>query len=406
MKRTISTIVPLFGALGACSSGAGSHAQPADGGQDSGVVSGGDDGSTATGDDGATPATEFDAKLSGAEVVPAVLTSSSGTAKFFLQPDGVTLKYAIALSVPNASAVAVHVGFPGENGAVTHPLTPVSSSMSGSITLTMDEQNAIAVDQLYVDVQTPANSGGEVRGQLIRPGAQIFVALPSGAQQVPAVTSPYHAHASFVLSPDQGTLVYHVVTDATPTDVRLHRAIGAINGPVVYPLTPVGQTIDGTLQLGANDPADLLASRFYLNIVTAAQMAGELRGQVIRPGETLFTGTLSGQTEVPPVASQATGGTQFVLTAAQTSLRYEAVVTGVLPTGVEIDNAPAKANGPTIGQLMLAPQGALGTMPMPAKATSQFFGGAVYVNVRTLSYSTGELRAQLTAAPTSSTGGP
>jgi hypothetical protein len=36
---------------------------------------------------------------------------------------------------------------------------------------------------------------------------------------------------------------------------------------------------------------------------------------------------------------------------------------------------------------------------MPARATSQFFGGAVYVNVRTLSYSTGELRAQLAAAP-------
>jgi hypothetical protein len=398
MKRTISTIVPLFGALAACSGG-GSHAEPADGGSDTGVVANGDDSGMATGDDSATPATEFDAKLSGAEVVPAVLTSSSGTAKFFLQADGVTLKYAITLSVPNASAVAIHVGAPAENGPVTHPLTPVSASMNGSITLTMDEQNALALYQLYVDVQTPANSGGEVRGQLIRPGAQIFVALPTGEQQVPPVVTPYHARASFIMSPDQGTVVYHVATDASPTDVRLHRAIGAVNGPVAYPLSPVGQAIDGTLQLGANDPADLIASRFYLNIVTAAQMAGELRGQVIRPGETLFTGTLSGQSEVPPVPSQATGGTQFVLTAAQNSLRYEAVVNGVLPTGVEIDNAPVRANGPTIGQLMLAPEGALGTMPMPAKATSQFFGGAIYVNVRTLSYSTGELRAQLAAAP-------
>jgi hypothetical protein len=407
MKRILSTIVPLFGALGACSSNAPSSAQSGDGGPDTGTLSSGDDGSVvAMGDDGATPATEYNAKLSGAEVVPAVLTSSSGTAKFFLQPDGVTLKYQIKLSVPNASAVAVHIAAPAENGAVTHPLTPVSASMSGSITLTMDEQAALTADQLYVDVKTAANPAGEVRGQLLLPGAQIFVAAPSGAQQLPPVMSMFHGHASFVLSPDQGTILYHVVTDATPTDVRLHRAIGAVNGPVAYPLGPVGQTIDATVQIGANDSADLIGGRFYLNIVTADQPAGELRGQVIRPGETLFTGVLSGQNEVPPVASQATGGTQFVLSAAQDSLRYEAIVNGVLPTGAEVDNAPAKSNGPTLGQLMLAPEGALGNMPMPARATPQFFGGATYVNIRTLSYASGELRAQLVAAPPAPASGP
>jgi hypothetical protein len=177
--------------------------------------------------------------------------------------------------------------------------------------------------------------------------------------------------------------------------VRLHRAIAAMNGPVAYPLTPIGQTVDGALTLGASDPDDLAHGRLYLNVVTAANAAGELRGQLITPGETLFSGALSGLYEVPPVPSQANGGAQFILSADRTQLQYEAIVTGVIPTAAEIDNAASGMNGPLMHQLTLAQQGILGQMSMINNDVQKFISNDVYINVRTASYTSGELRAQL-----------
>jgi hypothetical protein len=384
-------------ASGACSSSS-SNPGKAPSGSDSGatVTAEGGAGDAGLGDENtATPGTEFDAALAGGQVVPAVSTTAKGTAKFVLAADGQTLTYDITQNVAGATSVNLHIGAIGENGAVSHQLTPVSGHMTGSVSLTPAEQSAVAVDQLYVDVPSGAHPGGEIRGQAVPPGAQIYVAVGSGTQEVPGVQTAYNAHAAFVLSPDQGNLLYHVVTDAVPTDVRLHRAIASMNGPVAFPLTPIGQTLDGTIQIGASDPGDLQNGRFYLNIVTAANPAGELRGQVLAPGEVLFAGPLAGANEVPPVMSTATGGSQFILSADQTKLHYEAVVSGVIPTAAEIDSAPLGQNGPTLYTLTLDQQGALGQASVAAGDVPKLFGGLAYVNVRTESYVNGELRAQL-----------
>jgi hypothetical protein len=144
-----------------------------------------------------------------------------------------------------------------------------------------------------------------------------------------------------------------------------------------------------------SDPDDLQHARFYLNVVTAANQAGELRGQLLAPGETLFMGVLSGMNEVPPVPSQATGGAQFILSPDQMTLRYEADVNGIIPTSAEIDNAPRGQNGPMLYQLTLAQQNVLGQVSMTSGNLPKLTGGNVYINVRTASYSSGELRTQL-----------
>jgi hypothetical protein len=398
-------MVTSFAALGACSSSSTSPNQSAStGGTDSSAggvaeagVGAGDDGSgAASGDDGGSPSTAYSATLTGAQVVPAAVTTATGTAKLSLQADNVTLGYDITQNVAGATSVNVHIGAPGENGATTRQLTPVSSHMTGTMMLSMDEQNALAIDQIYIDIESSAHPGGEIRGQVTLPGATIYVATTSGAQEIPRVMSVYTAHGSFILSPDGTTLLYHVSTTAIPTDVRLHREIASINGPVAYPLMPVGQLVDGTLQItGMSDPDDMQHGRFYLNVVTAANQAGELRGQLLAPGETLFMGVLSGMNEVPPVPSQATGGAQFILSPDQMQLRYEADVNGIIPTSAEIDNAPRGQNGPMLYQLTLAQQNVLGQMSMTSGDLPKLMEGNVYINVRTASYAAGELRTQL-----------
>lgn len=406
MKRTSRVaLVPFVVALSACTSSSSPTKAPSsakDASADSGAGSGDDAGVAAesgSGDDGSsdssTPATPYAAKLSGAEVVPAVRTAATGTATFALQGDNVTLTYDITQNVPGATSVDVRIGAPGENGMTTRQLTPISGHMTGSIALSPDEQNALSAAQLYIDVESPTHTGGEIRGQLVPPDSTIFVANAGGMQEVPTVTSAYAAHGSFIMSADQTSLLYHVVTTAVPTDVRLHRAIASLNGPTAYALSPVAQTIDGNLQLAASNPADLAAGRFYLNVVTAANPAGELRGQILSPGQTLFTGVLLGSNEVPSIASQATGGAQFVLSPDQTQLAYEADVSGVIPTAAELDNAPAGQNGPMLYMLTLAQQGVLGRISMASGDLSRLTAGSMYINVKTASYANGELRTQL-----------
>jgi hypothetical protein len=403
MKRISSlAFIPFLVALGACSSSGSQNQVQARTGDGGGA---GDDGGvgdeTTTGDDSNTSsATEFDAVLTGGEVVPTpVVTTSTGTAKFFLQADGQTLAYDITNQVPGATAVNLHVGPPGENTTVTHPLTPLGAHMTGSVMLTMDEQNAIAVDGLYVDVQSMAYPSGEVRGQITPPGSVLYTAIATGDQELPMVVSPYKAHGSFILSADMGNVRFHISTTATPMDVIVHRAIAAMTGTVAFPLStasPVGATMDGVLQLANGDADDLQNGRFYLNIVTAANPTGELRGQFIPPGSTLFAGVLSGGNEVPPIPSMASGGAQFVLSPDQTHLHYEAVVNGVIPTEAEVDNGVAGQTGAMIIPLMLSPKGALGDATMNPSDTMLFLNSAAYMNVKTASYVNGELRAQLT----------
>jgi hypothetical protein len=395
--------VPFLFALGACSSSSTSPTQSPVSGRDAsadtgGTAPSGDDAGGSSGDDSSTPATPYSAKLEGAQVTPAVITSAAGTANFGLQPDNVTLTYDITQNVRGANSVNVHIGAPGENGSTTHQLTPISGHMTGSIMLSNDEQNAISMDQLYIDIQSPAHPGGEIRGQVTRPGEAIFVTSATPRQEVPPTTSAYAAHGSFILSPDMTSVLYHVVTTAVPTDMHLQRGIASMNGPVAYPLTPIAETADGTLQLtGMSDPNDLAAGRFYLNIVTAAYQTGELRGQILSPGQALYTGVLAGRNEVPPVGSTATGGAQFVLSADRTKLDYEAVVSGIIPTSAELDNAAAGQTGPTMYTLTLAQQGILGQTMLSGSNLTSLVGGNTYINVKTQSYLTGELRAQILA---------
>jgi hypothetical protein len=410
MKRILSmAIVPAAAALGACTSS--SPAQPsseAGAGVDSAAVDGG------TGDDSGEGGsqnnfpimmvTQYQADLSGAQVAPAsVQTGASGTATFTLSADGVSLGYDITFAPAGfvSTAVNLHVGAVGQNTAVAHQLVPISDHMTGQIMLTADEQSALTGDLLYLDVQTQAYPYGELRGQLVLPGSEIFVAAATGAQQVPGIKSAYTGHASFILSPDQGALIYHVETSATPTDVRLHRGIGGASGQVAYDL-PIGNGLpaDGTIQIGGaagnKDTDDLQNGRFYLNLVTQQNPAGELRGQLIHPGETLFAGTLSGANEVPPVTSTASGGSQLILSPDQSSVRYEATVNGIIPTAAEMCQGMAGQNGSAMYQLTLNQSGALGKAKITMSDVRALMTGRIYVNVKTPSYAGGELRAQLT----------
>lgn len=105
--------------------------------------------------------------LSGAEEVPPVSVPGSGSGSFTIGADG-----AVSGSVTSAgvqgTAAHIHQGARGQNGPVIIPLTKSADTYTApaSAKLTDAQMQAFKAGNLYVNVHTARNKGGEVRGQL------------------------------------------------------------------------------------------------------------------------------------------------------------------------------------------------------------------------------------------------
>jgi hypothetical protein len=141
----------------------------------------------ACGDDGPSEATSFTATLSGANEVPAVTTTATGSAT--LSVSGTAITYTVNVTdLQNDALVAhIHVAAAGANGPVrlnlcgtgtpepacsTAPTGVLATGTNGTIVppgaITFDSLlSAMRTGGAYVNVHTSANQGGEIRGQIV-----------------------------------------------------------------------------------------------------------------------------------------------------------------------------------------------------------------------------------------------
>jgi hypothetical protein len=123
------------------------------------------------------------ARLDAAQETPAPKAAARAAGLFTATLSGRTLTWRLTFSRLTGKAVAahVHLGRQRVAGPVAIPLCgPCLSGAHGCVTLTAKLRTALLAGATYVNVHTPRNPAGEVRGQL---------AGPHGAKPAPATTS-------------------------------------------------------------------------------------------------------------------------------------------------------------------------------------------------------------------------
>lgn len=118
----------------------------------------------------------FKVSLTGAQQVPPVETSGSGTADLTYDPATRMVTWSITYSGLSAPATMAHFHGPaaaGKNGPVTIWLsnkgTPPASPIKGEAALTPEQAAQFTAGDWYINVHTSAHPGGEIRGQVMPP---------------------------------------------------------------------------------------------------------------------------------------------------------------------------------------------------------------------------------------------
>ena len=106
--------------------------------------------------------------LSGANEVPAVTTSASGSGTVTINPDR-SVTATITVTGMTATASHIHEGAAGANGPVIVPFTKTGDNTfaaADGAKLTESQYASYKAGNLYVNVHSAKNPGGEVRAQL------------------------------------------------------------------------------------------------------------------------------------------------------------------------------------------------------------------------------------------------
>ena len=111
-----------------------------------------------------------------------------------------------------------------------------------------------------------------------------------GRQQATPVITPGNGSAFFFLKPDSSQLTYDVKVmglSGPITATHIHNAPAGIDGSIVKTLDFSGNIIKGVWKTGDSEPLtpelieQLMSGNLYVNVHTAANPGGEIRGQIL-----------------------------------------------------------------------------------------------------------------------------
>ncbi len=366
------------------------------------------------------------ATLNGKQVLSNPQASGIGGGFFILNEEQNELQFYLSLNGLSGAIVSAHFhnASAGDTGPIVRTITNdfQNNIASGewkstdAEPLTPELVALLLAGRLHVDIHTALYSEGEIRGQVLLGSEKNFVANLTGSQEVPPVMTSAVGVGKFTLAANGAKLSYEIIASGLSgviAGAHFHNAAAGVNGAVVRDITSsfVGNTATGVwadTNAQAFSPAlvaELLAGKIYVNVHTATNPGGEIRGQVREGAEQIFLAVLDGTQETPAVATNAAGGGRFVLNAEQTQLSYLIKVRGLSGpiTAAHFHNAALGASGPPVRDIAFTDSAASGTwssadatQPLTPTVLAELLAGHLYVNVHTALHPSGEIRGQVT----------
>ena len=221
------------------------------------------------------------------------------------------------------------------------------------------------------------------------------VALLSGSQENPPISTEAAGCARVLINTEDNTLSYYIAFSGLTSqalDSHIHGpADPGINGSVRHTL-PAGNPKVGVWTYSEEFEADILNGRMYINIHTATFQSGELRGQIVD-----LVATIDNVQEVPDSGSAATGFGLFNIDTIRNELDYYIAYAslGSTETGAHIHGfALHTVNA---GILHPLPLGVLkvGTWTYSEPDEKRILDGETYVNIHSVKRPGGEIRGQI-----------
>ena len=117
---------------------------------------------------GVASAVDVKVTLSPSQEVPAVTSTASGSGTITIGDD-MSVSGSVTTTGIDGVAAHIHMAAAGKNGPVAVPLTKGSDgqwSVAPGAKLNDAQYAAFKAGELYVNVHSAANKGGEIRGQL------------------------------------------------------------------------------------------------------------------------------------------------------------------------------------------------------------------------------------------------
>jgi CHRD domain len=343
------------------------------------------------------------ASLSGEQEAPAPIASGAfGSATFELNRSASTLQGTVTIDGMEATVAHIHAGEAGTAGDVVFPLTVQGNTATlATTTLTAAQLADLDAGKFYVNVHSAKNTKGEIRGQI---GREVYRVQLDGTQEPTPVATPAKGEGLLVLDAKTGEIAGEIeLTDITATAAHIHAGAAGVNGDKLIELQDHGGhghfAVPANTRLSAAQMDTLRAGGLYVNVHSAANPAGEIRGQIARR---VIVASASGTQEVPANNSAAQAKGTIVYDPLTRGVQARLVVSGMNATAAHIHMAAAGSNGPIA--LALPPSATDATTwasaadaKLSAEQALALLSGGLYFNAHSVAFDKGEVRGQIVA---------
>ncbi|HAD12199.1 MAG TPA: hypothetical protein DCF33_07145 [Saprospirales bacterium] len=304
------------------------------------------------------------------------------------------------------TSVAMYEGIPGQTAVPPIYMNKVVGGLiQGLIELdTIDPEflRKAVEGRYYVLIRTVNYPQGEIMGKLEHIGFFGSLAPVNGIQQLPPPIppTPGFGFSSTTPSGDLDSLTTWVfINNILPTSVALHIGEPTQNGPQLFEFGP-SQIPGWYVQKYAvteQQLTDFAQGRMYIQVKTAANPDGAIRGVMKNTLRKGYAFDLCGIQMVPPTSSDALGVAVASVDLANCYLNYKAITDGLasVPVDAYFAQANVGANGIAFHGMPLTEPIIAGSHEIMAVLGPIIENGGSYVQIGTMGNPNGEIRGQV-----------